>query len=134
MDGNLWPGTDIAHFVCLKKLDSRGASDMKKIMAFVAGFSLMVLCALAPVDAAAQGRGNGRGNNPGKGAGRAPVMGVSKPGNPNPGSNPKRDWKKSRKFVNGHDARDGKWGKPGRGRGRGNGSHGRGHHKGHHRH
>lgn len=104
---------------------------MKKIFAFVMGFSLMVLCALAPVDAAAQGRGNGRGNNPGmgKGAGRAPV-GMSHPGNSNPGGNPRRDNKKSRKFVNGHDARDGKWGKPGRGRGRG-------HHKGHghhHRH
>ncbi len=100
---------------------------MKKRTALVTGFSLMVLCAFAPIDAAAQGRGNGRGNHPGmgNGKGRPPVMGVSKPGNPNPGSNPKRDAKKSRKFVNGHDARDGKWGKPGKGHGR---------HRGHHRH
>lgn len=105
---------------------------MKKIIACVAGFSLMILCALAPVDAAAQGRGNGRGNNPGmgKGSGRAPVMGVTRPGNPHPGDNHRRhDEKKSRKFRNGHDARDGKWGKPGRGRGRG---HHHGHHHGHH--
>jgi hypothetical protein len=80
---------------------------MKKLVAFVTGFSLLILCALAPIDAAAQGRGNGRGNHP--------------------GGNSKRDWKKSRKFVNGHDARDGKWGKPGKGRGRHKGH-------GHHRH